>query len=144
MRRLAVLAVMLGVVGGVRSDDPKKADQFQGDWKVVSVTRDGKEDPTWKGGSRVLEGHKFTLNPPETSKVARVQGTFEVDTSKSPAYFDMIPTSGRYKDQRLKGIAKVEEDRLTICYAEPGKPRPTDFESKPGSGHVLAVHKKAR
>jgi hypothetical protein len=33
---------------------------------------------------------------------------------------------------------------MTMCFAEPGKDRPTKFESKESSGLVLVVYKKAK
>jgi uncharacterized protein (TIGR03067 family) len=143
MRHVAVLTLALGLIGLTRADD-KIADKYQGDWIVQSITKNGKPDDTYKGGTRVQEGHKYTLNPREGSKAPRAEGTFTVDTSKSPATYDMKPTSGRYKGQTLHGISKVEDNVLTICFAPAGKPRPTAFESKPGFGWVLAVHKRAK
>ena len=66
------------------------------------------------------------------------------DVSRGNHHCDMKPSSGRYKDKVLQGIAKLDGDTLTVAFAEPGKDRPTSFESKPGSGVVVAVHKKAK
>ena len=37
----------------------------------------------------------------------------------------------------------VGEDRYRICFAPPGKYRPTGFATRPGSGHLLHVWKRA-
>ena len=57
---------------------------------------------------------------------------------------DLMPKGGTYDGKTLLGIVKVDGDALTIAFAEPGKERPTKFESAAGSGVVLAVHKKAK
>lgn len=54
----------------------------------------------------------------------------------------MKPDGGRYKGKTLLGIVKADGDTLAICFAEPGKDRPTAFEAR--DGWVLAVHKKAK
>ncbi len=33
---------------------------------------------------------------------------------------------------------------LKVCFAEPDKPRPTEFASKADSGWTLAIHKKQK
>ena len=43
------------------------------------------------------------------------------------------------KDKVVKGIYKFDDDKLTLCLAEPGKDRPKAFAGKAGSGHTLLV-----
>jgi uncharacterized protein (TIGR03067 family) len=43
------------------------------------------------------------------------------------------------KGMTCKGIYSLEEDTWKICLALVGKERPTDFASKPKSGHVVIV-----
>lgn len=139
----ALLAVgLVGLAGYGAADDA--ADPTAGKWVVESVVRDGKEDPELKGAVREHKGGEYTITPAEGKKAQAVKGKVATDAKKSPATIDMTPSAGRYKDQVLKGIYKVDGDTLTVAFAEPGKDRPAAFESKPGGGVVLAVHKRAK
>lgn len=136
---LTFAALALGVVAA--ADNP---DAFAGKWVIESAVRDGKDDAGLTGAVRVHDGDKYTVTPAAGSKTPPVAGTFTIDASKTPAAIDMKPSAGRYKDKVLLGIAKIDGDKLVIAFAEPGKDRPTAFESKEGTGVVLAVHRRAK
>lgn len=142
MRTLLSLGLFALAIGTTKADDKK--DPTAGKWVIESVTRDGKADDDLKGAVRVHDGGKYKVTPTAGAKTPAVEGTFTVDASKSPVTIDMKPAAGRYKDKTLLGIAKVDGDTLTIAFAEPEKARPTSFESKAGSGVVVAVHKRAK
>ena len=112
---------------------------------IESLTRDGKDDSaTYKGGTRENTGMRYKMIPPGGSSAQTAEGTFTIDPKKTPATIDLVPGKGRYEGKTLPGIYKLEGDTLTIAFAEPGKDRPTAFESKAGSGVVLVVHKRAK
>ena len=142
MRTLMAAVLAASAVGLAVAADPN--DPTAGKWVVESVTRDGAKDDGLAGATRVHEGGKYTVTPAAGKSGAAVSGTYTVDAGKSPVTIDMKPAAGRYKDQTLLGIVKADGDHLTVCFAEPGKERPTKFESGPGSGLVLAIHKKAK
>ena len=72
------------------------------------------------------------------------KGTFKLDASKKPKQIDITPTDGDEKDKVIHGIYSLEKDELKICIARGDKERPTEFESKEGSGHMLVTLKRAK
>jgi uncharacterized protein (TIGR03067 family) len=65
----------------------------------------------------------------------------KIDPSKKPKHSDATFTEGELTAKTL-GIYEVDGDNMKICYGLPGKDRPTEFSSKPGSGQVLIVYKR--
>ncbi|MDY3555713.1 TIGR03067 domain-containing protein [Gemmata sp. JC717] len=143
MRTLLALTLVAAVVGLSTAADDKK-DPTTGKWVVELVTRDGKAVDALKGAVREHADGKYTLTPASGSKAAPTSGTYVLDLSKNPATIDMVVKGGTYDGKTLHGIAKLEGDTLTVAFGEPGKERPTKFESTAGSGVVVAVHKKVK
>ena len=42
------------------------------------------------------------------------------------------------------GIYQIDDDTRKLCFAPSGKDRPTEFSSKPGSGHFLVIFERVK
>jgi uncharacterized protein (TIGR03067 family) len=111
--------------------------RFEGTWRFTSMEAEGHQVPLdhFKGAKLVLKGDQFTMIDP----IATYRGTYVVDLAAQPKTIDIHFTDGPEKAKTVEGIYRLEGDTYTVCIGMAGKSRPTEFASKPGSGHVLEV-----
>jgi len=139
-----LLAASLTMIG-CSSDKPfwsGKGGKLEGDWTCSYAMVDGKPVPDAKVQilRLTLTSNRYTTHMgPEVL----FDSTYTVDPVKSPKQIAMVGTEGEMRGKNALGIYELVNDRLTVCYTMPGKPRPTTFESTPGSGAYLVTWKRA-
>jgi uncharacterized protein (TIGR03067 family) len=146
-----VLACVVVDVPSLTAADNDKEDavkkdrtKYEGTWRVIFLEVDGNQaqerdaqkitvinrlDGTW---SILVDGKELSI------------GTSEIDPTKKPKTIDFTTTSGLNKGKTCLGIYEIKENCRKICYASPGKDRPTEFSSKTGSGQTLAIFKREK
>jgi uncharacterized protein (TIGR03067 family) len=134
---LLIWAALLPAAADAPASDAQDLAKMQGDWMVVSITRDGMKLTNDEAQTlfRTVTGDKYTVfnfNKPVS------KGTFKIDSTKKPKTIDSTP-SGRAKAPTILGIYEFDGDTLKVCNAAPGEPRPTSFEAKEGSNHTKIV-----
>lgn len=146
MRPLGLTALAVGLLLAADSkDDAAKKDLalFQGKWVLISAQRDGKKTPEEevKKITLTIQGNKYVLF--KDGEVIS-EGTFTLDPTKRPKQIDETATAGPNKDKSFLAIYEIDDEHHKICFAAPGKGRPTAFSSEPGSGHLLQVWKREK
>jgi uncharacterized protein (TIGR03067 family) len=134
------MAVTAALVGAVEGDAAAELQKFEGTWQLVSAVNDGKQTPeeVVKKIRVVIKGSKHTVYFGDDAVVKDIP--FTIDPSRNPkTVVDTLPDG-----KQIKGIYKLDGDALTSCVAEAGKEGPTEFASKPGSGHALRVFKRVK
>jgi uncharacterized protein (TIGR03067 family) len=114
----------------------EELDRHQGSWRATSSIYDGQEapEPIVRSITRTVEKDHVAWKRDGRS----FAGTrIELDPSRDPKAIDVIPDGGKDRGERVLGIYKLEKDRLTICMAAPGRPRPGEFKADKGSGCTL-------
>ncbi len=140
---LIIASISVSLAADNPQDPASKKDLngLQGTWKLVSAMKDGEALPEdkVKNTSIVIKGDTFVF--PESAEYATSkEGTIKLDATKKPKQMDA--TSNREKV--MLGIYKLDGDRYKVCFAPTGKPRPSEFASKPGSGNLLQVWKRKK
>lgn len=137
--RLILIGVMISAVAHADSPPEAVADvaRLQGDWRVVEMKVNGLKHDQTEAESlfRTIEGDEFSV-----SRYSRAisRGTFKLDATQSPKAIDSLITSAP-EPVTLLGIYEFDGEKLRICNAAPGKPRPKDFGCRLGSQQTLIV-----
>jgi uncharacterized protein (TIGR03067 family) len=111
-------------------------------WQALEYTLDGNRAP-----DEDIKKVKLVIDGQGNAAAYRdgkifIGGSAKIDPTKNPMTIDVMYTEGDYKGQTGLGIYKIEDDVLTICRAAPDHARPTEFASRPGSGHTLMTYKR--
>jgi uncharacterized protein (TIGR03067 family) len=144
LKLLAVLVVgLLLAADDVKNDSKGDMEKMQGQWTMVSGERDGQAIPDEfvQSLKRTIKGDRFSVKREDETLTA---GTFKLDASKTPKTIDLKVDEGQAAGQSMHGIYEFQGDTMKICYAGPGKPRPTEFSAKEGSGQTCATWKRAK
>lgn len=143
MRRFAMAtAVFLAAASLTVADDAsdKALKEIAGEYKLKVMEEDGQPGP--KAAVEAVEsveikGDVLTIvlksGKKEPAKI-------KLDSTKSPAWIDLMPEMGDPKKPTLPGIYKFEKGELTIVVVESGE-RPKEFKSA-GKDRLLLVFAK--
>jgi uncharacterized protein (TIGR03067 family) len=141
MRTRASILVLLVTwsLGAAVADEEsarEELERHQGTWRASTSVYDGQEAPEKivRSITRTVEkDHVVWRRDGKSFAGTRI----ELDPSRDPKAIDVIPDGGKDRGERVLGIYKLEKDRLTICMASPGQPRPREFKAEKGSGCTL-------
>lgn len=112
--------------------------KFQGTWRMLTGIRDGQpmDEKERQQVRLVIEGNMASF--PEESEAGTAKLVmFDIDASKQPKTIDAMSATGPDQGKACYGIYESEGNRHRVCFAMPGKDRPTEFTSEPGSGRML-------
>ncbi len=140
----------LMAAAGAGKGDPGKGDldKLRGTWLTVSLVNDGKTlvdenaPPKKRPATKlVYDGNTWIIKVGDKTVAT---GAFKIDATTMPREIDIMDESGVKNDKTKLGIYELDGDTYKYCLAPAGKPRPTEFTSKAGSGHSLGVSKREK
>jgi uncharacterized protein (TIGR03067 family) len=122
----------------------KDGKQLAGTWRAATYALDGKE-----ATAADLKDIRLLIDADGKFKAQNagqtfLAGTVQTDPDKKPRTMDITYTEGDLKGQTSRAIYELDGDTLRICRAAPGKARPTEFASKPGSGLTLMTYQRGK
>jgi uncharacterized protein (TIGR03067 family) len=119
----------------------KDLEGLQGMWSLVSAMEDGNSlaGDKVKETTIVIKDNTFRF-PLLAEDATSNAGTFKLDATKTPKQMDTVST----EKEVMLGIYELEGDSYKVCFAPVGKPRPSEFASKSGSGNILQVWERRK
>jgi uncharacterized protein (TIGR03067 family) len=114
---------------------------FQGEWKIVEYTKSGSAEKKEElaDAKIVVKGDRMAIHFGGKDREA----TFTVDPKADPPAIDLKPQKVG-KEVIIKGIYKLEKDRITICTGVEGTDRPKEFKSVNDSRTELVVLERVK
>jgi uncharacterized protein (TIGR03067 family) len=144
-----IASVLVGAAFVAAADSTKeeaiKKDRarYEGTWRVVSLQINGNKASAEDVRKITVINHAETwVIQVEGDEAAR--GTSKIDPTKKPKTIDFTPTKGSDQGKVFLGIYAIEGNSRKLCFAEPGKARPTEFVSKPGREHCLVIFERVK
>lgn len=128
------------------ADDLTKQElkHFEGTWNIVSLELNGNKVADVDAKKIVI------INEPNGAMAIEVdgkiveRGQLKIYPTQQPKTVDLTVTEGDSKGKVLLGIYEFDGDSRKVCYAEPGKERPTEFSAGEGSGKYLIQLKRSK
>lgn len=148
---LAVIGTLLTsistmAVGDDSKDEAIKKDRqrIQGTWRVVALEVNGNKSMEQDARKlAVVNGPDGTWSVLSDGKEV-IKGTSTIDPTKKPKTIDFTPSEGDRSGTPHLGIYELGEKKRKLCFAPPGKNRPTEFSSAPGSEHILVTFEREK
>jgi len=144
----AGLLSLSGFVGCQSASDDKKAagDDMQkavGTWTLVSGEADGVAlaEKDVKNAKLTIVGDKYTV---ELGELGVKKGVQKLDSAKTPKQIDAQDTEGPTVGKSLGIYEFTADGDFRVCFAAPGKERPTEFATKTGSGTFMHLWRRAK
>src|SRR5262245_26912985 len=145
-----LVGVPCGIVADPRGPDAHKEDlaRLEGNWKMTSYEFNGQKEP-----EEIFRENRPMLLVKGSKMTIQVQGktvyeaVIALDPGKKPKHLDEKIASGEEKGETILAIYELNGDTLKIAsttLAENEPKRPSNFQSKPGSGVVIAEYKREK
>ena len=146
----AIAAIAAGCANnalGRSTTQPAAARDYQelsGTWQLTRGLVNGRPVPASQLRKTILITEGNTFRFPKASDVGtHPAGTFTVNPNASPKQVDSVGPGGPHAGQVTRGIYEIlGANQYRACWSPPGAPRPTRFESPPGSHRILQYWKK--
>lgn len=126
------------------NDEATKKDRqrIEGIWQITALEIGGNKskDEDVKKLTVINGGNGTWSVRSEGKEISRGTSTF--DLTQIPKSIDFTPTEGGGKGDQFLGVYELCQNVRKLCFARPGKRRPTEFSSTLENQHILVVFER--
>ena len=122
----------------------KERQRIEGTWRIVALVVDGaaaKQEDAMK--LTIVNGSDGTWSLRSDDREIS-KGTSTFDPTQTPKTIDFTPTVGETNGKQHLGIYEIGAETRRLCFAPPGKQRPSEFSSAAGSEQILVVFERVK
>jgi uncharacterized protein (TIGR03067 family) len=141
---LPAIATMVSAEDAQDQAIKEERQRIAGTWRIVALVVNGaaaKEEDAKK--LTVVNGSDGTWSlRSEDQELSK--GTSTLDPTQKPKTIDFTPTVGETNGKQFLGIYEIGAETRKLCFAPPGKERPSQFSSAAGSEQILVVFERVK
>jgi uncharacterized protein (TIGR03067 family) len=141
-----IVASGLGAAGDDAKEKAIKKDrqQYKGTWRVLSLEVNGNKSNEDDAKKITVINHVDGTWSIHVDGTEIAKGTSKIDPTKKPKTIDFTPTMGLETGREYLGIYELGAKTRKLCFAPPGRDRPAEFSSMPGSEHFLVSFEREK
>lgn len=122
---------------GSHGDDASDRQKLVGTWQGYLAEPRGDRPGPVRFSEVVISAERIRARRLDGSDMG--EGTYQLGANGRARTLDANGLSGEPRGKTFLGIYEIQGDTLRWCMANPGKPRPEEFMSRPGGGQFLMV-----
>lgn len=140
----ALLSVVLVASGRpTQNGVSAELEKLSGAWRLVEEIDDGKQMPAEEARKNKLTFDSEGRWKVEIDGKVVGEGTAKINPARKPKTIDYTFTKGDGNGAQFVAIYELDGDSYRHCGVLKGT-RPSEFSSKPGSGHILTTFRREK
>lgn len=109
------------------------AADYLGSWQSERIEQNGKTTPNRAGAKLVFTETELSISGRDHK--------YQINNQSKPITIDFTTPD---QEKPFEGIIELKDGQLLVCYSsQTSNPRPTEFATQDGDGHILFVLKRA-
>ena len=141
----STLMLLMVQAGGAQDEAKKDLQRMNGAWAARLVEQAGKlastDDQARFKVKLIVSGNTYKAFF-DDKQIA--SGVMALDPNKRPKTIDVFPMDGPDKGKVQPGIYTFVGDDMVVVFTDPGKQRPAQFKTRPGTDEIYLSYQRIK